>query len=436
MTSQKPMALEINAARQEPQRHVPHKMTRRLLKGGVAIAIAVGATAFLFSINASSSLAATTLAEEEAALTAAKAQSLSAKQRSEVLERQAASARNAAERARAATAAMAARVQSIEADINAGEARLALIERAQAVQAAALADRQEPIVRLTGMLQTLSRKPPIAVFAQPGSIDDLAHARAILSAAIPEIERRTVGLRAEMAKSRALKREAEMALGMLTRDRERLATERAALARLEGERRIQSRNLASGANAEETRAIALGEKARDIVELMATLRVDGEVRETLAELDGPVMRPTGSGAGDADGFLPSLPVLTSANAARTLVYRLPVIGEIETGLGEVSPSGVRSRGLAIATVAGAQVVAPADGRVAFSGPYRGFGNILIIEHRDGWTTLITNMITASAKVGDQLMAGDPIGRAGPGRPIVTVELRKNGEPQDITALLS
>lgn len=408
---------------------------RRWLTGAMTLAVVGGMGALFLAVDAPPSVAATTLSEEEAALTAAKAQSNAAKARSTALEREASSARDAAERARAATAAVAARVQSIEADINAGEARLALIERAQAIQAAALADRQEPIVRLTGMLQTLSRKPPIAVFAQPGSIDDLAHARAILSAAIPEIERRTVGLRAEMAKSRALKQEAEMALGMLTRDRERLASERAALSRLESERRIQSRDLAAGANSEETRAIALGEKARDIVELMATLRADGEVREALAELDGPIMRPAGDSASNADSFLPSLPSIAPANNA-ALAYRLPVMGEIETGLGEVSASGVRSRGLTIATRAGAQVVAPADGRVAFAGPYRGFGNILIIEHSGGWTTLITNMITSSVKVGDPLVAGDPVGRAGAGRPVVTVELRKNGEPQDITALLS
>lgn len=418
----------------QQDRSASRKMGWRM---GAALLVAAGSLGgVVLSIAAPSSLAATTLAEEEAGLAAAKAQSEVAKARSEALEREAANARSAADRARAATAAVAARVQSIEADINAGEARLALIERAQAIQAAALADRQEPIVRLTGMLQTLSRKPPIAVFAQPGSIDDLAHARAILSAAIPEIERRTVGLRAEMAKSRALKREAEMALGMLTRDRERLASERTALSKLETERRIQSRNLATGGNSEETRAIALGEKARDIVELMATLRADGDVREALAELDGPVMRPAGAGDDATDSFLPSLPVIAPANSSNRLAYRLPVMGEIETGLGEVSASGVRSRGLTIATRAGAQVVAPADGRVAFAGPYRGFGNILIIEHSGGWTTLITNMITASVKVGDPLVAGDPVGRAGAGHPVITVELRKNGEPQDITALLS
>ena len=398
-----------------------------ILSGGVFLAVSVPM-----------SRAATILTDEEAALTAAKNQSNAAKARSAALEREATNARSAADRARAATAAVAARVQSIEADINAGEARLALIERAQAIQAAALADRQEPIVRLTGMLQTLSRKPPIAVFAQPGSIDDLAHARAILSAAIPEIERRTVGLRAEMAKSRALKQEAEMALGMLTRDRERLANERAALSRLETERRIQSRSLMAGADTEETRAIALGEKARDIIELMDSLRVDGEVREALAELDGPIMRPAeGSADNDARAAFPARAIVPATPAAASrLAYRLPVVGEIETGLGEVSASGVRSRGLSIATQAGAQVVAPANGRVVFTGPYRGFGNILIIEHSGGWTTLITHMITSSVKVGDPLVAGDPVGRTGAGRPVVTIELRKNGEPQDITALLS
>lgn len=406
------------------------------LKLGLCLTAMIGSGATILPFVLPPSEAAVAPAAVPSALENAEAQSRTAKARSVALERQATVAETAEERARAATAAVAARVQSIEADISAGEARLALIERAQAIQAAALADKQEPIVRLTGMLQTLSRKPPLAVFAQPGSIDDLAHARAILSSAIPEIERRTAGLRAEMAKNRALKQEAEMALGMLTRDRERLASERAALAKLEAARRVQSRNLAAGANGEEARAVALGEKARDIVELMATLRADGEVRASLAELDGPMLRPAGvTGQGGLIAALPDI-LRPSDIEERPLAYRLPVVGEIETGLGEVSAGGVRSRGLAIATRAGAQIVAPADGRVVFAGPYRGFGQILIIEHKDGWTTLITNMITVGSKVGDELAAGDPIGRAGPDNPVVTVELRKNGEPMDITALLS
>lgn len=376
--------------------------------------------------------------DAERRLASAQAQSAAALARSRTLEARATASRDNHEKARLAAAAMTAQIQAAEADIGAAQARLAIVQRAQAMQAARLADEQQPVVQLTGMLQLLARKPAVSVLAQPGTIDDLVHARAILGASLPEIERRTAGLRAEMAKSRALKAEAELALKTLSSARERLAGQRSALARLEQSQRIQARALASSADLESTRAAALGEKARDIVELMESLRADAEVRADLAALDGPLLRPAVPEQGGGPGFASLVRTATGAGdtpPAKPLSYRLPVIGEVVAGLGEISPSGVRSRGLTIAAQSGAQVAAPAAGRIAFAGPYRGFGTILIIEHPGGWTSLITNMISTNVRVGDEIVSGAPIGRAGPDRPEITIELRKNGVPQDIVALV-
>ncbi|WP_155645878.1 murein hydrolase activator EnvC family protein, partial [Erythrobacter donghaensis] len=84
----------------------------------------------------------------------------------------------------------------------------------------------------------------------------------------------------------------------------------------------------------------------------------------------------------------------------------------------------------------AQLVAPADGRIAFAGAYRGFGQIVIIEHVGGWTSLITGLARTRLKVGERIAQGDPIGRAADNRPRITVELRRNGRPIDIAALIS
>ncbi|WP_158230063.1 murein hydrolase activator EnvC family protein, partial [Sphingobium fuliginis] len=106
-----------------------------------------------------------------------------------------------------------------------------------------------------------------------------------------------------------------------------------------------------------------------------------------------------------------------------------------TGMGEVSEGGVRSRGLTIATRPDALAVAPTAGRVVFAGPYRGYGQIVIIDHGGGWTTLITGLLRLNAAVGDVVRQGDPLGNAGPGRPSITVELRRNGRPVDIVPLV-
>jgi septal ring factor EnvC (AmiA/AmiB activator) len=90
--------------------------------------------------------------------------------------------------------------------------------------------------------------------------------------------------------------------------------------------------------------------------------------------------------------------------------------------------GPRIRGIALAPPAGALVDAPAAGRAAFAGPYRGYGNIVIIEHPGGWTSLVTGLARLDAQVGEQLLAGSSLGTVGAGQPIVTLELRRDGNP--------
>lgn len=102
---------------------------------------------------------------------------------------------------------------------------------------------------------------------------------------------------------------------------------------------------------------------------------------------------------------------------------LPVDGRLVSGFGANG-----ARGIGIAARSGAQVVAPGAGRVAFAGPYRGYGRIVIVEHPGGWTSLVTGLIQIDVRVGQTLVAGSPLGLAPPGRPVVTLELRQDGAP--------
>ena len=368
------------------------------------------------------------LPEQQRALISAREQSENARARSDALRRQAQSATNDADRIGSEAAALAARIQAAEADISAARARIAIVGRLQRQQRERLAEKQGPVVRLTAALQMMTRKPTALALIEPRSLDEIVYVRSILSAVLPEIERRTASLRDEVQQGEKLRLQADRALASLNQSQQNLADRRKQLASLESSERIAASQFANDAGLEQDRALALGEEARDILDLMDQIRDSGAVRESLADLDGPMLRPNQGndqpaaieGRGD-----------DVANA-----YRLPLVGEIVTGLGEISPSGYRSRGLTIAGQPSAQIVAPAAGRVAYSGRYRGYGNILIIEHDQGWTSLITNMATASVEVGDQVVQGAPVGRSRADNPAVTVELRRNGRPIDIAALIS
>ncbi len=345
------------------------------------------------------------------------------------LEASAAAASDASAQARARAAAVAARIQSAEATIDAAEARIAIIERLRAEQRAALALKQGPTIRLVAALQSLARRPPALALVQPGSLDDLVHVRALLSSILPIVQARTADLRADLERGRRLRAAADTALAMLKESQTALVTQRNRLAALAVERRNAADRLTGSAMAEQDRAIALGEEARDIVDLIGRIDTDAARRSELATLPGPVMRPARPG----DARL--RPADADLNEAAQAPYRLPVVGQVVTGLGEVSETGVRARGLTIATRPNAQVVAPTGGRIAFAAPYRGFGRIVIIDHGRGWTTLLTSLAALDVHVGDIVDPGSPIGRAGPDRPTITIELRRGGQPVDIAHLI-
>jgi len=82
------------------------------------------------------------------------------------------------------------------------------------------------------------------------------------------------------------------------------------------------------------------------------------------------------------------------------------------------------------------VIAPRNGRVAYAGRFRGYGEIIILEHGGGWTSLITNLGSIAVRVGQIVRIGTPIGRTGAGKPRVTVELRRNGRPFPIAPLVA
>ena len=374
---------------------------------------------------------ATLTARERQQLLSAKEQSAAAMARSTQYEAQAQAAASEADRLKKRSAALAARIQSAEADIDAGEARVSLVNRRLSTQQARLAEQQQPLIELTASLQQLSRQPPVTVLAQPGSLTDMVHARAVLDAIMPVIERRTANVRRELASLRAVRTQQAAALKALASSKTQLAARRDALTRLENEGRLRSRDLMSSAQLEADRALGLGEKARDIVDLMDSLEADGAVRAELAQLAGPLPRPRNPVSAVGDGA----PPVAAETELTEGAYRLPVVGRIVAGLGEVNDSGVRSRGITIAARPGGQVVAPAPGRVSFAGDYRGYGKIVIIDHGGGWTSLLTGLIGLSVGVGDTLDAGAPIGRAGSDDSNITVELRRAGRPVDIARML-
>ncbi len=388
----------------------------------IALVAAITATA---SVGVAALPAQTpSLPEQRAQLDAASKAAKDAEARAQRLQRAAAAERDEARRARAREAAIAASIQAAEAEIVAARARIAVVDRMLGQQRTRLVEQQGPITRLMAALQSLARRPAVLGLVQPGSTADIVHVRAVLDAVTPAMRARTADIRAEIARTRQLRDGAQLAAKTLADGRARLQNDRLALVRAEGEHRLKSVGYRREAMFESDRALALGEQARDLVDQMDVMGEAAETQAALAALPGPLPRP-------ADGEAP-----VAAARSGPPPYRLPVAGMVVTGLGELSDTGVRARGLTLATAPGAEIVAPTAGRVIYAGRFRRYGNIVIVDHGSGWTSLIAGLDAVLVKVGDTLNQGTPLGRAPQDNaPRITVELRRQGRPVDLAQLL-
>lgn len=359
------------------------------------------------------------LGTQQQALRDAKAKAIVAERRSEFLRQEASNAANAADRLVAQRAVLSAEMDAAEAQIGAANARIAIISSRQRAQRAQLGQESEPMLRLNAALQQMTGRPTALMIAQPGQRSDYIHLRAVMATVQPQIVRRTSALRQQISIQNEYRAQELVALKSLGDARVRLKNRRSALAKLEGDVRGKAGDLSADAAIAFEQAIAQGESARDIVGRIDTLRLGGERAAELAALDGPVMqgaasasRPFGRGA-----------------------YLLPGKGIVISGFHELNITGYRERGIRMTLAPSALVNAPAAGKVSFAGRYRSYGQIVIIEHGNGWTSLITNLAALNVTKGQDVHQGATLGSVGSEQSEIGVELRKNGRVMDIAALL-
>jgi septal ring factor EnvC (AmiA/AmiB activator) len=110
----------------------------------------------------------------------------------------------------------------------------------------------------------------------------------------------------------------------------------------------------------------------------------------------------------------------------------PVVGRLVGLYGQPTKTGLTRKGITIETGAEATVIAPYDGHVVFAGKFRGYGQLLIIEHSEGYHTLLADLERVDCVIGQWVTAGEPVGAMGRpdggDKPALYVELRRNGQP--------
>jgi septal ring factor EnvC (AmiA/AmiB activator) len=365
----------------------------------------------------------------------------------------------------------AAEVQDAESEATELERELAELSAREQTNATDLDQKRAQLSATLIALERLSLRPPQAAFFSDRTPVDEARAATLMAAATRALDERAKALQTDLTEVQELREVAAARQEELAASVDRLAQENQNLAKLLKEKaQLQEATLAQSEE-QKKRTAQLADQAESLKELLDRLeaaRAEEEARQQAAEAEAAKKEAArkeaerlaaehkeAAGAGAPDGAQPAetgeqvaaveRPVAPSALRLQPPPADLPAFpkqiggliqparGEIAAKFGQKTDAFGEGKGLVIAARSGAQVVTPFDGQIVFEGPFRSYGQILIIEHRGGYHTVLAGLAHVDVVVGQWLKAGEPVGAmidTAQGRPQLYVELRRSGQPFD------
>ena len=313
-------------------------------------------------------------------------------------------------------------VQDYEEGLTSIEMQLSKLNAEAGKIASSLSGRRNEYAALLSALARFARNPPETALLLPEPPIDAVRGAMVLRATLPPVEGEIRSLSARLAELTALRekiaREQEEKLAATSH----LKEEGTRLDGLIGRMMAAEKKAQSDSNQTAQRLAKLSSDAHGLKDLLDRIEAQRR-REREAK---PKAQPPQIAALQP---VPKPGVPGFAQARGSLV--LPARGQIVKTFGQTTKGGLSSKGITLATRAEARVVAPYDGQVAFAGPFRGYGQLLIIAQGEGYHILLAGLSRIDCVVGQRLVAGEPVGIMGPadnGDPQLYIELRHDGEP--------
>ncbi|MBV1704866.1 MAG: peptidoglycan DD-metalloendopeptidase family protein [Hyphomicrobiales bacterium] len=313
-------------------------------------------------------------------------------------------------------------LQETQAAHAASSAKLAALKTKLDAATRDLAAKRGETARLLAAMQRLGGDPPPAILADPTDLLKAIRAAMTLNGALPPLRARMAALATRLADLAKLR-------DGVAAETSRLATQQAALDR--------DRERLAALVAARQSAIAAGDsKVSDETARLADLaKRASDLKDLIARIS--------AGATGASAAIAAAPGPTVAFAAAKAKLRPPVQGAVLRGFGADDGAGGTEQGVSFGAPSGATVTTPCDGKVAFAGPYRQYGRLLILDAGGGYDVVMAGMSSVDVAAGQFVIAGEPVGSMGAGDvpnaasvavnsngPVLFVEFRKDGSPVD------
>lgn len=342
-----------------------------------------------------------------------------------------------AEQLRAELVVTASAAQEHEETLTDLEGRLFELDADVAAKQAALERTRQQTNGVIAALARMASNPTGALVGEPVPPADTVRTAILLRASVPNLDQAAHRLRDDLDALAKARQAAAAQKTKVAGTVEKLDADHKQLAALYSKRKA-ARDQAETESRETTaRLAALAGEAADMRDLLVRLDAEQQrlkdekeamARQAQADRDKRAQEEKQEKQAKADAAKATAPPRLFSQAQGHMP--LPARGDVAQHYGQMNEAGQPAKGIEIATRPGAEVVAPFDGEVAFAGPFRGYGLLLIIEHGEGYHTLLAGMARIDCQVGQHLVAGEPVGVMvdSEEKPLLYVELRRQGQP--------
>jgi murein hydrolase activator len=340
---------------------------------------------------------------------------------------------------------IAARVRGVETRIDDAETRLRPLDAREKQIRGSLESRRAEIVEVLSALQRAGRRAPPALLVRPEDALTSLRTAMLLGAVVPEMHARAEKLVGDLGELVTLRKAIASERDQLAIDRDKLKDDQTRLASFVDERQRKQSAAEKDMEAEAARALALSKQVDSLQGLIAKMEQDSKsaakAAQTASLQGSPAALSNGKPNLDALKDPSRLSPAIAFAAARGL-FALPVNGVKIRNFGGADGVGGVEKGISLATRAGAQVTTPCDGWVVYSGPFRSYGQLLILNAGGGYHVLIAGMERISVSIGQFVLTGEPIAvmgstsrvasilAANASQPVLYIEFRKDGTPID------
>jgi septal ring factor EnvC (AmiA/AmiB activator) len=339
---------------------------------------------------------------------------------------------------------IAAQVRGVETRIGDAEARLRPLDSREQQIRGSLDSRRSEIVEVLAALQRAGRRTPPALLVRPEDALQSLRTAMLLGSVVPELHARAQKLTNDLGELVALRKNIATERDQLAVDRDKLKDDQTRLAALVEERQRQQNSIEKDMAAESARAISLSRQVDSLQGLIAKMEQDlksAAKAAAAASLKGTPATPNGTpnlaALKDPARMSPAI-----AFASAKGLFALPVNGAKIRDFGGSDGAGGIEKGISLATRPGAQVTTPCDGWVVYAGPFRSYGQLLILNAGGGYHVLIAGMERISVNIGQFVLTGEPVATMGTksqvasifaasaSQPVLYIEFRKDGTPID------